>query len=528
MAASILPIQHAGRLEDGTIMHRFRNGRTLARSLSAAVAMLTTPAATGQDSCVNIAVGRGFPGATIESTRMAPADAANGMPPFCEIEVSISPAERSHIGATYRLPVRWNGRILGLGGGGAAGNVSIHATGVATGLSRGYAVIQNDLGHSGTSGTDWSFAVAAPGQPNIDAIIDFGHRATHFATTVGKDVVARYYGRRAERAYWQGCSTGGRQGLAEVQRYPDDYDGVIAGAPVHSPVVYSSAMLRVQAFHAKPESNLLAAHVPLIQKAVLAACDANDGVADGILTDPRACTWDPGELECKNGSSSSSCLTPAQVETVRRVYAGVKTRDGRFAAMPLMRGGESDWVTRMIGTPDMPRGLNALLGARFMGYVVKSDAAYDFMQFDPDRDMAALDGGLAAEHVHQQNPDLKAFVARRGKLLLWHGFNDPGPSPLSTIAYFDAVRERVAAARDAVRLFLVPGVLHCGGGPGPDRFDALSALEEWVEKDRPPASIIATKSNSQLSRPLCPYPELPRYKRTGDPLNAESFECATP
>jgi feruloyl esterase len=265
--------------------------------------------------------------------------------------------------------------------------------------------------------------------------------------------------------------------------------------------------------------------VPLIQKAVLAACDMKDGVADGILTDPRACTWDPSELACK-GAPSGDCLTPAQVETVRRAYAGVKTKDGRYAAMPLMRGGESDWVSRMIGTPQAPRGVNAVLGAPFVSNIVMANPSYDLMTFDPERDMAALNRGLAAEHVHQQNPDIAKFVGRGGKLLLWHGFNDPGPSPLSTIEYLDAVNAKVPAAKDAVRLFLAPGVLHCGGGAGPDRFDALTALENWVEKGVAPASMTATKANSPISRPLCPYPQLPRYKGTGDINDASNFVCS--
>lgn len=286
-------------------------------------------------------------------------------------------------------------------------------------------------------------------------------------------------------------------------------------------------MLRVQMFHARPESNLLPEHVPLIRDAVLAACDADDGVADGILTDPRSCTWDPAELQCpeSSGTDAAACLTPAQVETVRRAYSGVRFRDGRYAAMPLMRGGESDWVTRMIGTPNQPRGLNAVLAAPFMAYIAVGDRDYDFMTFDPGRDFAVLDGGVAAE-VHQQNPNIAPFVERGGKLLLWHGFNDPGPSPLSTIEYYEAVLDAVPAARDNVRLFLAPGVLHCGGGAGPDRFDALTALENWVEHGIAPQSLLATKQDSPLSRPLCPYPALPRYKGAGDPNDARSFECA--
>jgi feruloyl esterase len=250
-----------------------------------------------------------------------------------------------------------------------------------------------------------------------------------------------------------------------------------------------------------------------------------DGVADGILTDPRACTWDPGVLACK-GSASAECLTAAQVETVRRAYDGVKTKDGRYAAMPLMRGGESDWVSRMIGTPQTPRGLNAVLGAPFASYVIMTDPAYDIMTFNPERDMARLNSGLAAEHVHQQNADISPYIKRGGKLLLWHGFNDPGPSPLSTIEYFDAVKATVPAAADSVRLFLLPGVLHCGGGAGPDRFDALAALENWVEKGTPPASMLATKANSPVSRPLCPYPQLPRYKGSGDSNDVSNYVCS--
>jgi feruloyl esterase len=173
----------------------------------------------------------------------------------------------------------------------------------------------------------------------------------------------------------------------------------------------------------------------------------------------------------------------------------------------------------------LPRGVNAVLGAPFFANIVKADPSYDVMKFDPERDMAALSGGLA-EHVHQQNPDIAKFVSGGGKLLLWHGFNDPGPSPLSTIEYYDAVNARTPAAKDAVRLFLAPGVLHCGGGAGPDRFDALTALEQWVEKGTPPSSIVATKANSPLSRPLCPYPQLPRYKGSGDTNDASNYVCA--
>jgi feruloyl esterase len=286
-----------------------RDHRSAVRVLAAYAAIIAVPATSvsAQDACTALSA-VSIPGTSILSSKPVPANASTGTPSFCEVQATLSPVAGSKIGAVYRLPSNWNGKILGIGGGGSSGNVTLE--GASEGLARGYAVIQNDLGHPGTSATDWSFAVKGPGQPNTEAIIDFGHRATHTATVVGKDVVARFYKRPAQHSYFFGCSTGGRQGLAEVQRYPADYDGVIAGAPVYTPLVYSNAILRVQTFHAKPESNLLPAHVPLIQKAVLAACDMKDGVADGILTDPRSCTWDPGELACK-GAASSECLTPA-------------------------------------------------------------------------------------------------------------------------------------------------------------------------------------------------------------------------
>ena len=487
--------------------------------------LVVTAQADAQDACRDLATAT-FADATVMSAQTIAANDQRGTPAFCEARVSISPVKGSTIGAVYRMPVTWNGRVLGIGGGGFAGNVTLE--GASDGLKRGYAVIQNDLGHSSAGALDPSFTILASGQPNTEGIIDFGHRATHLATTVGKQVIAKFYGRSAQRAYWQGCSTGGRQGFAEVQRYPGDYDGVIAGAPVYTPLVYSNAILRVQAFHKNPESNLLPSQVPLIQKAVLAACDAKDGVTDGILTDPRSCRWDPAELACKAGSpASADCLSSAQVDTVRRVYDGVKTRDGQYAAMPLMRGGESDWVNRMIGTAAQPLGLNAQLGAPFFGFIVKADPKFDIMTFDPERDMKALRSGVALQ-VHQENPDISAFIARGGKLLLWHGFNDPGPSPLSTIAYLDAVRKTVPASKDSVRLFLAPGVLHCGGGTGPDRFDTLTALEQWVEKGTPPSSIVATKANSPISRPLCAYPQVAKYAGTGDTNSAANFVCAAP
>jgi feruloyl esterase len=506
------------------MIHRMLNVRgvvTVALALAGAAVLLAHAAAV-QDPCSALA-SASLADTTIKSATSKPATTTPAVPAFCEVQGTITPVEGSRIGVVFRLPADWNGKVLGIGGGGAAGNVSLGAA--AEGLSRGYAVIQNDLGHSSASPIDWSFAVHGPGRPNTEGIIDFGHRATHVATVVGKQVVEKFYGRAAQRAYFQGCSTGGRQGLAEVQRYPDDYDGVISGAPVFSPVVFSTAVLRAQLLRAKPENELRPDQVQLIRKAAIAACDAKDGVADNILIDPRACTWDPGELACTD-SSQRECLTPAQVDTVRRLYAGDRTNDGTYVSSPLMRGSEADWPSTVIGTPEMPLGMLAMIAVPFVANVVKHDPSFDFMTFDRDRDIPLLRSGLVAEHVHQQNAEISAFLGKGGKLLLWHGYNDTGPSALSTIDYYEAVRSKAKGAVDGVRLFLLPGVGHCRGGEGPDRFDALSAIDAWVQKGVAPASIVATKANNSMSRPLCPYPQSPSYPQSGDTNAASSFTCS--
>lgn len=513
---------------------RIRRSSPLPR-FALAAALSASPALAGDfPTCDGLTTENLIPQTRVRSAKSMPANPAAGLPAYCEVEALIQPNRNSSIGAVYRLPENWNGKFYGVGGGGFAGNVTL--PGVSVALARGYATGSTDMGHASANGLDPSFALEAPGKLNEDAITDFGHRATHAMTKTGKELVSELYGRLPEKSYFEGCSTGGRQGLAEMQRYPDDYDGVIAGAPVYNALVYANALFRVQAFHAKAGSNLLPGHTDLVGKAVMAACDAKDGVADGILNDPRQCQWDPAELVCTPGAQAGpQCLTEQQAETVRKVYAGLKSADGKWLAMPLMPGGESDWVERSIGTKDLPRGRNAALGAPFVSHLVKADPKYDLMSFDPAKGVAEIEASFAGGEVIQQNADLSRFFKRGGKLILWHGFNDPGPSALSTIAYLEKVAEttgagaspaeKLAQTAGQARLFLAPGVLHCRGGAGPDRFDMLSALEAWAEKGAAPERIIATKAESKISRPLCPYPQSARYQGAGDTNDHASFEC---
>jgi feruloyl esterase len=481
-------------------------------------------------SCTALTDVRTFKDTTISTARMIGADPKAGTPAFCEVSGIITPAKGSHITVVYRLPESWNGKLVGLGGGGWAGNVTLDRSGgrffnSSAHLAEGYATAQTDGGHTTTDPWDTSWA------SNPESMTDFSYRAIHLMTTIGKAVVARYYGKPQQRAYFQGCSTGGRQGLMEVQRFPDDYNGVISGAPVYSLLTQTSALVRNETF-AAPGAALTAGQISRVHEAALAACDAQDGVKDGIVTDPRECSFDPTTLQCPAAGATPDCLTAPQVATLRSVYAGVKTTDGSTASYPLSRGGEAGWsrfvalapvAETKAGTGAAGNGLGGLRKALF------GNPDYDLNAFDAERDLRQMRDGEFAGMYEAKNPNITPFVAHGGKLLLWHGFDDPGPSPLGTIEYYENVRQTTgptAPGLDAsLRLFLLSGVYHCRGGPGADGFDSLGALDRWVEAGQAPDDVIATREDGKLSRPLCRYPTLPRYKGGGDPAAASSFEC---
>ncbi len=484
----------------------------------------------GAASCTSLTSVKFFKDTTITTARMIGADAATKTPAFCEVTGVISPAPNSRITVVYRLPESWNGKLVGLGGGGWAGNLAIDRSGArqyaaAANLAKNYATAQTDGGHPMTDPWDTSWA------SNPESVTDFSDRAVHLMTTVGKAVVTRYYGKPQTRAYFQGCSTGGRQGLMEVQRFPDDYNGVISGAPVYSLLTQTSALVRNETF-AAPGATLTAGQITRLHDAALAACDAQDGLKDGIVTDPRACAFDPATQQCQDKAPTPDCLTAPQVAAVRSVYTGVKTADGRTASYSLSRGSEGSWA-RFITVPPVPgpkagsgdagNGLGGLRQTLF------GDSDYDLKAFDAERDLQKARNSAFAALYEAKNPNITPFIARGGKLLLWHGFDDPGPSPLGTIEYYETVRQASgpqAPALDAsLRLFLLSGVYHCRGGPGADGFDSLAALDRWVESGHAPDDMIATREDGKLSRPLCQYPTLARYKGSGDPAAASSFEC---
>ena len=495
----------------------FAGGLVAAASFTATALVATPrPASAQTDPCAGLARPGLFSQTTVSSARRVDANAAKGTPSFCEVTAVVSPAKGSSIGVVFRLPDGWNGKMLGLGGGGWAGNVRIEAA--EPGLAKGYATMQTDGGHASESVWDTSWVA------NPQSISDFAYRAIHEMTAVGKLVVAKYYGKPQSRAYYQGCSTGGRQGLMEVQRYPDDYDGVIAGAPVYNLLVQTSAVVRNQTFAAEG-AGFTEDQFKLVNQTVLKACDAADGLADGVISDPRQCKWDPAELQCKPGQTGPDCLGKGQVEALRTVYGGVQEIDGRQAAWPLIRGGELGW-SRFIQVSATTRdasnggGLGGALRGPLLG-----DPNFDMAKFDHTRDVATIRSSAFAKAYEAGNPAIGDFLGKGHKLLLWHGWSDPGPSPVGTIAYHEQVRGSVPASAANERLFLAPGVYHCGGGPGPDKFDLLGALDHWVQTGEAPATLLATKVGSKVSRPLCPYPSVAHYRGAGDPDAAASFEC---
>ena len=439
------------------------------------------------------------------------------LPAHCRVAATLTPSPDSHIEMELWLPTdTWNGKFLAVGNGAWAGVISFDA--MASGLRRGYAAASNDTGHKGGSA---SFAVGHP-----EKLIDFGYRAMHEMTVQSKAIVQAFYTRGPRLSYYEGCSTGGRQGLMTAQRFPEDFDAIVAGAPVYNMVHLNVSQVAVQVGMLKNPASLVSTEKrQLLADAVVAACDQQDGVKDGIVSEPRACRFDPAVLACKAGDGVD-CLTPAQVANARSAYAPVTTTRGAPVYPGRSPGFESGWRIPAPGAP-----LNPLF-TDMVRYVGRQDPGWDPMTFELESDLA-----LALKHasfIEASDPDLAKFKARGGKLLLYHGWADPGPAPENTINYYEAVNRTLKGGQeDWMRLFLMPGVGHCGGGVGPDQADFLGAIERWKEIGAAPSQIPATRSSGRsgqppLSRPLCPYPQVARHNGSGSTDDAKNFACVAP
>jgi len=462
-----------------------------------------------------------LPNTTIESAVTEPA--AGNRAAFCRITaVTTHPPAGDRIRIFIGLPLTgWNGRFQGVGGGGFSGG---NANGIAAPVAQGYAAGSTDTGHEGSSA---SFALDSTGHLNWQLIRDNAYLGIHEMTVTGKALVAAFYGAAANHSYFNGCSTGGRQGLSEAQRYPADYDGILAGAPainwtrLHVEQMWSTVVM-LAAKNPVPQCKLAAA-----QAAAVAACDAADGVKDGVIENPRACAFDPKQLV---GTSSATCgaFTEADADVIRKIWQGPRRQDGSFLWYGLQRGGDFSGLSSTGGAPLSPRPNNITL--EWWRYFLNQNPQWDYSGLTPasyeqywDQSVEEFSAVLATD-----NPDLSAYRGRGGKIVLWHGWSDQLIYPEGTIDYYNRVQKQMGTTSQFARLFLAPGVGHCGGGPGPQPDGQFEAVVRWVEQGTAPDTLNAVlrdRNGVVRSRPLCQFPMVATYKGTGSTDDAANFTC---
>jgi feruloyl esterase len=460
--------------------------------------------------------------------------------PYCRVEVVAHPTPSSEIQIEVWLPdvAKWNGRFWGLGNGSFAGQIPLRGLGLRVGS--GYAVVATDTGHQANpSESQWAL-----GQP--EKIIDYGHRAIHLAAVHGKTITETYFGRKPDRAYFSAYSNGGRQALMLAQRYPDDYDGIIAGAPANDLTSLYNGLAQFQAeLLVNPTTHLSAPQLAGLSAAVLKACDHLDGVRDGVLENPLQCRFDPSVLAC-NAGSEVNCLSPSQLSGVRRLYQGVSLEPGQSPVGGLAFGSELRWHALLYGDqPGSAEFYLPILG--FFRHMVVDDKNWELRHFQLNREGQLAQRKLAAV-LDAADPDIGRFLVRGGKLILWHGWNDATVQPSFSVTYHSQLLRKLRAdmVNQSVRLFMAPGVEHGIGGPGPDRFGQHAAadgdperslgaaLRRWVEEGVAPDHVIAvshrvpTDPTTEVvrSRSLCAWPKFAFYRGQGSTDASENFNCA--
>ena len=500
---------------------------------------------SAQQSCESL-TSLHLPYTTITSSALLPE-----APARCVVKGVARPTRDSEIKFEVWLPAaNWNGKYLQAGNGGWAGRIPTQA--LAEPLKRGYAAAGTDNGHDAAAkGASW-----ATGHP--EKLVDFGYRAVHETSLQAKAIIHAFYGRDPVRSYFMGCSDGGREALMEAQRYAEDFNGIVAGAPANNwSHLFAGFVWNEQALL---KGAIPPAKLQVIQKSALAACDSLDGLKDGLIEDPRRCHFDPSVLACK-GADNAECLMAGQVEAVRKIYSGPSNpRTGAQIFPGYSPGAEAApgaWAVWIIPASSREPAQFGF-GNSFYGQVVFEDTNWDFRKLNFDTGVAFADA-KAGPILNATSPDLRSFRASGGKLIQYHGWGDPAIAPLSSIEYYDQVRSFLAKypdprgdssrpIQDFYRLFMVPGMGHCGGGFGPNSFgngfggasarvdpehDVLSALEQWVEAGVAPDKIVGTGAisgdpSTKMTRPLCPYPQTAAYNGAGNPNDAGSFACAPP
>jgi len=513
-------------------------------------ALVLGPSGAAADSCEGLAA-LALPDTMITLAQSVPAGRVippygkpiDKLPAFCRVAGVIRPTGDSYIRFELWLPASgWNQKLLGVGNGGFGG--SINYSSMAGDLRRGYATAATDTGHEAEA-EDASWAFRHP-----EKVTDFGYRALHETTENSKILIQAFYRRLPQRSYFDGCSDGGREALMEAQRFPEDFDGILAGAPANfwTHMMAGGVDLIQKLYGSNPAGYISTIKIPAISASALAACDAQDGVKDGIINDPSQCHFDPSVLLCE-GDISRSCLTAPQISSLKKLYAGAQDSHGGQIFPGFMPGGEdgpNGWAPWLIGTGP-GKSSTAVYVENYFRYMVFEDPTWNPLTAKIDSAERTADE-KTARALNATDPDLRRFRTRGGKLILYHGWNDPAISPLNTINYYKSVLADMGAqnAESFVRLYMVPGMQHCFPGLGPNSFGQLgtttakglehgiyAALERWVETGTAPGDIIATKYAEDdaakevlMTRPLCPYPQVARYKGIGDTNDDANFVCA--
>lgn len=527
--------------------------RAIVQMLLAAISLFAASPAMAVTNCGSVAAGSRFGDSVVILSQAIPAGdyaASDGvkltnLPAFCRMFAVASSGADSRILIEVWLPERsaWNGKLLGIGNGGHAGKID--PTFLANGLRRGYVTASTDMGSAPAAapGIEFNFGNGRP-----QAIRDFGYRATHAMTVFAKLALTRLYGKAPERSYFVGCSTGGNQALSEAQRFPDDYDGIVAGAPAHNRTHLHVHFMALRQLGSQPGAAMSMPLMAAWQKAIIKSCAGHDGGApsDRFLTNPLLCRVSPRQLACKaSGRGNEMCLSDGQVKALERIYAGMRNpRTNESYYFPDVRGAEE------LIYPIYDRALLGSSAFDLSRWILPADR--DASTFDFDHDLAALDSSYATV-VNAMDPDLTAFANRGGKLILYHGWADGIISPLGTIDYYQRMHAQTMARESFAKLFLVPGMGHCATGPGATNIgqliapranasaqnDILEALDHWVTAGKAPAELLAGKSDLEFSfpafriegrapesRPVCAFPFFARYDGVGDPLSAASFHCS--
>src|SRR6266853_2552563 len=457
---------------------------------------------------------------TVPGARAGRGNSMADLPAFCRVTATLTPSSDSDIKIEVWLPLQnWNSKFQAVGNGAWTGTIGYAA--MADALRRGYATSSTDPGHVGGSA---SFALGHP-----EKLIDFAYRSEHEMTVKAKAIVNAFYGSAPKYSYWNGCSAGGRQALKEAQMFPADFDGIIAGSPGLDWSGRSAQAVRVAQALQKEDARLSPAKQQLLHNAVVQACDALDGLKDGLIDNPAACKFDPKALECQSPGNNDGpgCLTSAQVATARLIYAPTVNSKTKRELAGLAPGSELGWTDQGWSVSARATGLDHY---RFVGF---KDPSWDVDRFNVETDVARIDEGESVA-LNANDPNLKPFFDRGGKLLQYHGWSDPQISALNSTEYYRRVVAALGGAgkvQGSYRLFMAPGMGHCGGGEGPNTFDMVSALEQWVEHSKAPDQIIASHSTDgkvDRTRPLCPYPQVARFAGSGSSDDAANFVCKAP